>query len=66
MIVPDGVDVNVDAEIGFGGQIEAGQAYDDGRNPEVTTQLDGGTDVPTMDLDIDLTGGRIEVRQEAA
>ena len=66
VIVPDGVDVNVDAEIGFGGQIEAGPAYDDGRNPEVTTQLDGGTDVPTMDLDIDLTGGRIEVRQEAA
>ena len=66
VVVPDGLDVDVDAQIGLGGQITAGAAYDDGDSPEVRTQIDGGTDVPDMSIDIDLTAGRIDVRQEAA
>ena len=66
VIVPDGLDVNVDAQVGVGGEIDVDGVRDEGRAPQVTTQIDGGDEVPDMSIDIDLTVGSIDVQQEAA
>ena len=66
VIVPEGLDVEVDARIGVGGEIEVDGAREDGRSPELRTTIDGGDDAPDLTLDIDLTVGSIDVQQEEA
>jgi phage shock protein PspC (stress-responsive transcriptional regulator) len=67
VVVPQGVDVDVDADISIGGDIDVAGVRDDGRNPHVLHLIDGGDDVPTITLDLDLSVGEIDVtqRQEA-
>ncbi|HET6652500.1 MAG TPA: PspC domain-containing protein [Nocardioides sp.] len=66
VIVPEGLDVDVNASIDGGGEIEVAGVRDDGRSPVVIESIDGGDDVPAMQLDIDLNFGSIDVRQENA
>jgi phage shock protein PspC (stress-responsive transcriptional regulator) len=66
VIVPEGLDVEIDARIGVGGEIEVDGDREDGRSPEMLTTIDGGDDVPEMTIDIDLTVGSIDVQQEEA
>ena len=66
VIVPDGLDVDVNARIDGGGEIEVAGVRDDGRSPVVIESIDGGDDAPAMQLDIDLNFGSIDVRQENA
>lgn len=61
--VPEGVDVVVDANIRIGGEIDIERLQADGRSPSLRTVIDGGEDVPQMNLDIELTVGTIDVRQ---
>ena len=63
VVVPDGLDVRVDAEIGIGGEIVVGGQREEGRNPELVTVINAGDDVPELTLVIDLTVGSIDVRQ---
>ena len=66
VIVPEGLDVDVNARIDGGGEIEVAGVRDDGRSPVVIESIDGGDDVPDMDLNIDLNFGSIDVQQEEA
>jgi phage shock protein PspC (stress-responsive transcriptional regulator) len=66
VIVPDGVDVNVDSDISLGGDIAIDDEQRNGNSPQLSHQIDGGTEVPEMTIDIELAAGRIDVRQEAA
>jgi phage shock protein PspC (stress-responsive transcriptional regulator) len=65
--VPDGIDVNVRSDIAWGGEILIdGVRHDGGGGVSLDRTIDGGTDVPQLTLDIDLTVGRIQVVQEDA
>lgn len=66
VIVPDGLDVDVAALVSVGGEIDVDGVRDEGPSPEVVTQIDGGDDAPDLTLDIELSVGRIDVRQEEA
>ncbi len=66
VIVPQGLDVEVDARIGVGGEIEVDGLRREGGSPSLVTTIDGGDDVPELSIDIDLTVGTIDVRQEEA
>ncbi len=66
VIVPDGVDVDVDAGISLGGEIEVDGYTQNGNGVDVNRSIDGGDDVPQIDLELDLVVGHIEVRQEEA
>lgn len=66
VIVPDGVDVDVDASIRFGGEIDVDGIIENGDRVNVNRRIDGGDDVPQLDLELDLLVGHIEVRQEEA
>jgi len=63
VVVPDGLDVRVDAEIGIGGEIDVDGQREEGRNPELVTVINGGDDVPELTVVIDLRVGSIDVRQ---
>lgn len=70
VVVPHGIDVNVDAELSFAGEVNVfdadtpiGDRRHGGLNPSVETAIDGGVGVPTLDLDIDGRVGQITVRQ---
>lgn len=63
VFVPDGIDVRVDARIGFGGDITVDGQQDGGGNPQLVSIIDGGENVPELDLDVDLRVGSIDVRQ---
>lgn len=66
VIVPDGVDVNVDSNISLGGDITVDGVQRNGNSPQLREQIDGGDGVPDMTIDIELAAGRINVQQEAA
>jgi hypothetical protein len=61
--VPDGVDVNVEADIAVAGEIDVLDETRSGTGISLDRSIDGGTDVPVIDLDLDLVVGHIEVRQ---
>lgn len=63
VILPEGIQADVDAAIDFGGQIDVGSRTEDGFGRDVRQLIgDGETEV---DLHIDLKFGHIEVRQAA-
>lgn len=66
VIVPDGVDVDVESDINLGGDITVGDEQRNGNSPQLNAHIDGGTDVPAMNIDIEMAAGRVDVRQEAA
>jgi len=68
VIVPEGIDVDVDATILFGGEIEVDGTVENGNGVDLNRRIDGGDgdDVPQLSLELDLVVGHIEVRQEEA
>jgi phage shock protein PspC (stress-responsive transcriptional regulator) len=65
--VPEGIDVHVNGDIAIGGEIRVdGVTREGGPGVELDRTVDGGADVPELDLNIDLLVGRIEVIQEEA
>lgn len=66
VIVPDDVDVDVRADIRFGGEVDVDGYTRSGNDITVDRTLDGGRDVPQVNLSLDLLVGHIEVRQEDA
>ena len=61
--LPEGVDVNVDANVSMAGEAQIlGQTHD-GTGVSVHRAVDGGPDAPEMNLNVDLMVGSIEVRQ---
>lgn len=62
VIVPDGIDVSVDADIAAAGEVTVLDETRGGLGVSLDRDIDGGTDVPSMELEIDLVVGDIEVR----
>lgn len=64
VVVPGSMDVNVRADIRYGGQITVGEEMRSGWNPSLDTRLDSpGGDAPELDLRLDLRVGEIVVDQ---
>jgi phage shock protein PspC (stress-responsive transcriptional regulator) len=66
VIVPDDVDVDVDAGIRFGGEVDVAGHNENGSGITMNRHIEGGADVPQINLELDLLVGHIEVRQENA
>lgn len=64
--VPEGVDVDVDSSIRFGGEIEVDGVVENGNSVDLDRRIEGGDDVPQIYLELDLLVGHIEVQQEEA
>jgi phage shock protein PspC (stress-responsive transcriptional regulator) len=63
--VPDGVDVDVDAAIRFGGEIDIDGYTRSGNDVQLSRHLEGGADAPQLNLELDLLVGHIQVITEA-
>ncbi len=64
VVLPDGVDAQVDAHVAGAGDISLPDAGRSGVGGiSVNRTIDGGVDVPEIDLNLDLVVGSIEVRQ---
>jgi hypothetical protein len=65
VLVPEGLNVDVDADIRYAGEISAGditrEGFDHSVNTTVTTSSRAGT--PTLDLDLDARVGSISVEE---
>ncbi|HEX4976915.1 MAG TPA: PspC domain-containing protein [Nocardioides sp.] len=66
VLVPDGIDVDVDGSIRLGGEIEVDGVVENGNGVDLNRRIDGGDDVSQLYLELDLVVGHIEVRQEEA
>lgn len=64
VVVPDGIDVDVRAQV-VGGQARVFDRTSDGFDITQTGFVDGGDGVPDLSIDIDLVGGEIVVREAA-
>jgi hypothetical protein len=68
VVLPPDVDVNLRTEINGAGDISAPTAdpgrlhHESGGNLRYTSHIDGGTDVPEMNLNVEAVAGSIEVR----
>jgi hypothetical protein len=63
VIGPEGVDTRVDATINGPGNISLFGQETGGIDVQMSRLHDGGTDVPTITIDADLSVGQIEVHQ---
>jgi hypothetical protein len=63
VIVPDGVDVVVHADIRYVGGIDVNGQNTGGANPHLDTVIDGGTGVPRLTLDLHERVGQITVEK---
>ncbi|HET6625634.1 MAG TPA: PspC domain-containing protein [Nocardioidaceae bacterium] len=63
VIVPDGTDVDVDADVSVAGEASVFGHEENGPDVHVARTLSGGVDAPQLELDIQLLVGSIEVRQ---
>jgi phage shock protein PspC (stress-responsive transcriptional regulator) len=66
VVVPDGMDVDVNADIRFGGEIDVAGHTESGNGVSLSRHIEGGDGVPQLDLQIDLLVGHIQVTQEDA
>jgi phage shock protein PspC (stress-responsive transcriptional regulator) len=64
VIVPDGMDVAVQAQV-LGGDVRVFDRRAEGFDVSLDHFLDGGDDVPDMSIDIDLVAGEVIVREAA-
>jgi len=64
VIVPDGMDVDVRAQL-VAGDVRIFDERRDGFDITVAQSLDGGDDVPDLSIDIDMVAGEILVREAA-
>ncbi len=64
VILPEGVDATVDAEVSAAGDVDVLGAQRGGvGGVSIERTIDGGPDAPAIDLNVDLMVGKIEVRQ---
>jgi phage shock protein PspC (stress-responsive transcriptional regulator) len=61
--LPEGVDVNVDADVSVAGEVTVLEDTRGGTGVSIERTIDGGEDAPEIDLNLDLLLGSIEVRQ---
>jgi phage shock protein PspC (stress-responsive transcriptional regulator) len=66
VIVPDGLDVEVDAQIGGPGDISLFGDHSSGFGSDMTRQHDGGLNAPDLTIDAQLGGGSITVKAEGS
>ncbi|GAB3028082.1 hypothetical protein GCM10011376_16530 [Nocardioides flavus (ex Wang et al. 2016)] len=64
VVVPDGMDVSVQAQV-VGGDVQLFDRRADGFDVTLQNSLDGGDDVPDLSIDIDLVAGQVVVREAA-
>lgn len=64
VVVPDGVDVEVSADIKFAGDIDVLGDNRNGTHPSLQTTIDGGQGVPQLHLDLHERVGQISVDRE--
>lgn len=64
VVIPDGLDVDIDANVAAAGEAQIlDQAYN-GLGIDADELVDGGEDVPAIDLNLDLVVGSIHVREQ--
>lgn len=63
VILPEGIDVTVVADVTVAGEVDLLGQRVDGTGVSLTRTVDGGPDAPVMELELDLVVGSIEVRQ---
>lgn len=63
VVLPKGVDVDVDANVSMAGQTNVLGETRQGTGPSIHQVVDGGPHAPHMNLNVDLVVGSIEVRQ---
>lgn len=63
VVLPDGVDVAVEADISFAGEVTVLEERRGGTGVSLRRDVDGGPGAPSMDIEIDLVVGEIRVRQ---
>jgi hypothetical protein len=66
VVLPQGVDVALTADVAVAGEAVVLGRSSNGPSVDVVQQIDGGTGVPEVDLDVELIFGRITVTQEAS
>ncbi|HEU4568184.1 MAG TPA: PspC domain-containing protein [Marmoricola sp.] len=66
VLVPENVDVDIDAELKFAGDIDVAGQNHSGLHPVLRTTLDGGPDAPQLNLDLSGQVGQITVFREGA
>lgn len=64
VVVPDDMDVEVNADIKFAGDIDVLGDNRDGTHPSLQTTIDGGENVPQLNLDLHERVGQIIVDRE--
>ena len=62
VIVPDGIDVDVDGSIRLGGEIEVDGVIENGNGVDLNRRIDGGDDVSQLYLELDLVVGDAVLR----
>lgn len=63
VVLPEGVDVAVEADISFAGEVTVLEERRGGTGVSLRRDVDGGPGAPSMDLEVDLVVGEIRVRQ---
>jgi len=63
VILPENIDVAIDADIAVAGEVDLLGQQRGGTGVSLERDVDGGVDAPSMELEIDLVVGKIEVRQ---
>lgn len=62
LVLPEGVDVSVQADVSAAGEVTIDGETRGGLGVSMDREIDGGPDAPSMDIEIDLVVGDIEVR----
>jgi phage shock protein PspC (stress-responsive transcriptional regulator) len=62
VVLPEGVDVDLDADVAFG-EVKLPGETRGGTGVSLERSIDGGPDAPELDLNLDMAFGSIEVRQ---
>ena len=63
VILPENIDVAIDADVAVAGEIDLLGQQRGGTGVSLDRDVDGGADAPSMELELDLVVGSIEVRQ---
>ena len=64
VVIPDGLDVSIDANVAAAGEAQLLDQSYNGLGIDADEFVDGGDDVPAIDLNLDLVVGSIHVREQ--
>lgn len=62
LVLPEGVDVSLETDVSAAGEVTIDGETRGGLGVSMDRDIDGGPDAPSMDIEIDLVVGEIEVR----